>query len=1163
MENTITFFSSLCNNFRKLLKSFKKNHAGRESIVKLNAILLSLFLGGFFNGFTGNVAQSQNPCTDEIIEWKVNMTIESPMTISGNTLLLIHPGILIEFTNPDAKLVIFGSIEAIGSETQTISFFSDHPDGWGGIDIDNAGPSTFKYCNFSNINRITRYEDSDINPGGIIITMTPIATFENCNYFTNKGGIKVANATDFKIENCNFINNDIGGINHGLLYLYENTNGIVDGCIFHQNKTNQDGILALQQGSGGCILNNQITNTTYYEINTPGFLYPVLKIESGPLAFNTSEVVIMGNTFARNNLASGSANSLNEIYMVGNDDLEPDAVQAFMWNNNFSGYPFLPPGAAKKTAIYARKSSLTIGGCTIRWYNESGITLNWCDTKIHANLFQSNNCEKGAIRFEKYSDYDGRNIINIIEANTFINNSAENGGAICLLIQKNDLIETVIKNNIFKGNKAKSPYGKGGAIYSENNKDVSIILSNFFENNTAAASGGSIFIENSEDYTISGNSFTENSSILDGGAVYAVSTQNILISENLFENNLSGQNGGAIMTNLSEHITITGNSFLNNQSSGSGGGMSIKYPVSGVEISENTFNNNMCILDGGGMNIEHLEYFGSDPILILQNEFSQNKSGVNGGAVSLALNDANTDKFYQVEQNSFVLNESSGSSAKGGGLYLLNINGDFVSNLFTGNKAVFGGSIYALGLKKSLFDDNEITFNEAASGGGLYLKNFNESGFTVPDAEILIVNNIIKSNYYLKQGGGIYVENANQTIFKRNFIGLNNEKEPLLTTTGGGIHVINSNLEFYNCHFVTNKADIAAVYFDITTQHSLRFHNCNVTNHFASGGLYFINPVDPVNVSIYNSIFYGNYVNSIVTANPVFQPISVHFCYFNQPPTTPSIILDACVLAAWPGWPTSTLTNFYLDCKDKTCVDKGSNDPVFYDTNWPPSCDGVRNDIGITGGPYAMDMPCLFLLNCSRLPEDIFDVVVLDHADRKIALHLKLNDEFDNSSVSYQWFFSDGHYSDKFSKTVSDVFIHSFPKSDEINKVVLAITIDGTKYYLTELVDFLEVIDPLHEVSVSQENFFKDGSYDYQGIHTHSVRIFPNPTNGMIDISVNVAENQNVLIQLYSIDGLLLLSETLFNDSELSTDLSHFRKGIYLIKVSTANWAEIQKVVLQ
>jgi len=171
MENTITFFSSLCNNFRKLLKSFKKNHAGRESIVKLNAILLSLFLGGFFNGFTGNVAQSQNPCTDEIIEWKVNMTIESPMTISGNTLLLIHPGILIEFTNPDAKLVIFGSIEAIGSETQTISFFSDHPDGWGGIDIDNAGPSTFKYCNFSNINRITRYEDSDINPGGIIITI--------------------------------------------------------------------------------------------------------------------------------------------------------------------------------------------------------------------------------------------------------------------------------------------------------------------------------------------------------------------------------------------------------------------------------------------------------------------------------------------------------------------------------------------------------------------------------------------------------------------------------------------------------------------------------------------------------------------------------------------------------------------------------------------------------------------------------------------------------------------------------------------------------------------------------------------------------------------------------------------------------------------------------
>ncbi len=83
----------------------------------------------------------------------------------------------------------------------------------------------------------------------------------------------------------------------------------------------------------------------------------------------------------------------------------------------------------------------------------------------------------------------------------------------------------------------------------------------------------------------------------------------------------------------------------------------------------------------------------------------------------------------------------------------------------------------------------------------------------------------------------------------------------------------------------------------------------------------------------------------------------------------------------------------------------------------------------------------------------------------------------------------------------------------------------------------------------------------------NSFEVFPNPTTGKFNLSISLAnEKQNVEIQVLNPIGQVL-SQSNFNEVsgklKKQIDLSGYSKGVYLVKVITANGSMYRKVVIQ
>lgn len=73
--------------------------------------------------------------------------------------------------------------------------------------------------------------------------------------------------------------------------------------------------------------------------------------------------------------------------------------------------------------------------------------------------------------------------------------------------------------------------------------------------------------------------------------------------------------------------------------------------------------------------------------------------------------------------------------------------------------------------------------------------------------------------------------------------------------------------------------------------------------------------------------------------------------------------------------------------------------------------------------------------------------------------------------------------------------------------------------------------------------------------------VYPNPSNGLVSISVKGIE-ESAVVNVYDISGKRLLSEKINN--ELTTlDLGNFVKGIYIIELNNGNKNSHQKLILQ
>jgi hypothetical protein len=74
-----------------------------------------------------------------------------------------------------------------------------------------------------------------------------------------------------------------------------------------------------------------------------------------------------------------------------------------------------------------------------------------------------------------------------------------------------------------------------------------------------------------------------------------------------------------------------------------------------------------------------------------------------------------------------------------------------------------------------------------------------------------------------------------------------------------------------------------------------------------------------------------------------------------------------------------------------------------------------------------------------------------------------------------------------------------------------------------------------------------------------NISVFPNPANDIITIE-NTAFTKDETISIYDIQGQLLLQQTMLQ-AKTNIDISAFSKGIYFVKVKTANGMDVKKIV--
>jgi penicillin V acylase-like amidase (Ntn superfamily) len=76
-------------------------------------------------------------------------------------------------------------------------------------------------------------------------------------------------------------------------------------------------------------------------------------------------------------------------------------------------------------------------------------------------------------------------------------------------------------------------------------------------------------------------------------------------------------------------------------------------------------------------------------------------------------------------------------------------------------------------------------------------------------------------------------------------------------------------------------------------------------------------------------------------------------------------------------------------------------------------------------------------------------------------------------------------------------------------------------------------------------------------------KIFPNPTKGVFTISFGSIVTQDTSVEIYSIEGRLILKNSFRNTENTFFDLSDKPKGIYLVKIQVSQMIYFQKICLE
>ena len=415
------------------------------------------------------------------------------------------------------------------------------------------------------------------------------------------------------------------------------------------------------------------------------------------------------------------------------------------------------------------------------------------DTIIKDSTFIANEAgtHGGAVDFYGSNSFNSK--LNIQNSIFDSNKSGQQGGAVNLSFEKFDEDVTIpaveISNSEFKGNFASL---QGGAICNE--KDTILALSDSTFDSNKAYTEYNLEENNGDNLPLYGEitSKTETYAKGDGGAIYNENIANI--NNSTFSNNLAAQKGGAIYNKGT--LSISGESkFVNNTSMSQ---YDLQYNQDFTDKLSYAYRT-----EGMGGAIYN------DNTLIIDNaEFTGNKAGYAGGAISSGATDSVTDLTnnfsVNITNSKFENNVTSVSEwvnyvvgspnppteiveiadekyIRGSGGAIFNGYGSVINidnSSFNNNSSYHGGAIYNLSADLNIKDTSFIG-NKAEVGGAILSSNhIFDKDDKIPTISITAENqNVEFKDNTATHGADIYLNGSN--------LNLNAFSEKNITFNGG------------------------------------------------------------------------------------------------------------------------------------------------------------------------------------------------------------------------------------------------------------------------------------------------------------------------------------------------------------------------------------------
>lgn len=121
-------------------------------------------------------------------------------------------------------------------------------------------------------------------------------------------------------------------------------------------------------------------------------------------------------------------------------------------------------------------------------------------------------------------------------------------------------------------------------------------------------------------------------------------------------------------------------------------------------------------------------------------------------------------------------------------------------------------------------------------------------------------------------------------------------------------------------------------------------------------------------------------------------------------------------------------------------------------------------------------------------------------------------------------------------------------------------------YNVTQTGDYKVEITDINGCTSTSDAVHKDVSSLIEFNKSISLEIYPNPSTGMFDLTINSLKPESISLIIYDMMGNCIyrkeyqVTTDYFNDQ---VDLSNFRKGIYFVRVRTAEYSGVVRLVLE